>query len=56
MRQKRYSEVLSQAEILVNDPNNYTRRGALKSKVERQVRGMTVRIVFLAQEELVSNY
>jgi hypothetical protein len=56
MRKTRYSEVVSQAEILASDPENYTRRGVLKSKVERQLRRMTVRIVVLAQEELVSNY
>jgi hypothetical protein len=56
MRKTRYSDVVSQAEVLASDPKNYTRRGVLKSKVERQLRRMTVRIVFLAQEELVSNY
>jgi hypothetical protein len=56
MRKTRYSEVISQAEILASDPENYTRRGVLKSRVERQLRRMTVRIVILAQEELVSNY
>jgi hypothetical protein len=56
MRKTRYSDVVSQAEVLASDPQNYTRRGVLKSRVERQLRRMTVRIVILAQEELVSNY
>lgn len=51
MRKKRYSDVISQAEVLVNDPNNYTRRGALKSRVQRRIDRMTNRAVFLTQFE-----
>ena len=58
MRRKRYSDVISQAEVLANDPNNYTRRGVLKSRVERRLSRLTTRAVFLTQFELeeVINY
>ncbi len=58
MRRKRYSDVISKAEVLANDPNSYTRRGVLKSRVERQLSRLTTRAVFLTQFELeeVINY
>lgn len=51
MRKTRYSDVVSKAEVLANDPNSYTRRGALKPKVQRRLSRMTTRIVFLTQFE-----
>ena len=51
MRKTRYSDVISKAEVLVNDQNNYTRRGALKSRVQRRIDRMTNRAVFLTQFE-----
>ena len=52
MRKTRYSDVISKAEVLVNDQNNYTRRGALKSRVQRRIDRMTNRAVFLTQFEI----
>jgi len=51
MRKTRYSDVISQAEALAIDPNSYTRRGALKSKIERRLSRLTTRAVFLTQFE-----
>lgn len=51
MRKTRYSDVVSKAEVLASDPNSYTRRGALKSKVQRRIDRMTTKIVFLTQFE-----
>jgi hypothetical protein len=51
MRKTRYSDVISKAEVLVNDQNNYTRRGALKSRIQRRIDRMTNRAVFLTQFE-----
>jgi hypothetical protein len=51
MRKTRYSDVVSKAEVLANDPNSYTRRGALKSKIERRINRLTTRAVYLTQFE-----
>jgi hypothetical protein len=59
MRQKRYSDVISQAEVLATNPNSYTRRGVLKSRVERKINRLANKAVFLTQfetPELVTNY
>jgi hypothetical protein len=59
MRKTRYSDVVSKAEVLATDPNSYTRRGALKSRVERRINRLTNKAVFLTQfetPELVTNY
>jgi hypothetical protein len=58
MRRKRYSDVISQAEVLASDPSSYTTRGVLKSRVERRINRLTNRAVFLTQfertEELIN--
>lgn len=51
MRKARYSDVISKAEVLANDPNSYTKRGALKSKIARRLSRLTTRAVFLTQFE-----
>lgn len=51
MRKIRYSDVVSKAEVLANDPNSYTRRGALKSRIERRINRLTNKAVFLTQFE-----
>jgi hypothetical protein len=51
MRKTRYSDVISKAEVLASDPNSYTRRGALKSRVERRINRLTNKAVFLTQFE-----
>jgi hypothetical protein len=51
MRKTRYSDVVSKAEVLANDPNSYTKRGALKSKIARRLSRLTTRAVFLTQFE-----
>jgi hypothetical protein len=51
MRKTRYSDVVSKAEVLANDPNSYIKRGALKSKIARRLSRLTTRAVFLTQFE-----
>jgi hypothetical protein len=51
MRKTRYSDVVSKAEVLANDPNSYTKRGSLKSKIARRLSRLTTRAVFLTQFE-----
>jgi hypothetical protein len=51
MRNKRYSDVICQAEAIVQNPANRTRRGTLRTRAQRRVDRLVVKITYLSQFE-----
>lgn len=56
MRQSRFDRALRKAETITQNPENYTSRGKLKARKEKQVSKLVTRITFLSQFEKQENF